>query len=72
MAIWTRQKALFDKAEQLEPDNSFVYRNLGLYYKANGNHTAACTNMQKAMDLNIVEQYGAQFIEELVNYCEDQ
>ena len=60
---------LFQKSEALNPKNSFVYRNYGLYYMYKENKELACLNLQKARDMKIVENYGETFIVELVEYC---
>lgn len=57
------------KAEIKDPKNSFVYRNYSLYYKQIGNKELACLNLQKAIDLDIVVNYGRSYIRELELYC---
>lgn len=60
----------FQKAKTINPENSFIYRNIGLYYKEKGDKNLSCQNLNKAIELKIVEEWGTQYIEDLINYCE--
>jgi tetratricopeptide (TPR) repeat protein len=60
---------LIKKAETLDPNNSFVYRNYGLYYLRKNNKVLACQNLRKALDLKIIEQWGQSYVAELITYC---
>ncbi len=57
------------KAKEIDENNSFVYRNLGLIALKRGNKTKACTLLQKAIDKGIVEKWGELYIRELNAYC---
>lgn len=59
----------FQKALKIEPENSFIYRNIGLYYMQKDEKKAACKNLKKALDLKIVEDWGESYVEVLMNYC---
>ena len=60
------------KAEQLDPTNSFVYRNYGLYYLKKNDKVQACQNLQKAIKLNIIEDWGEIYVAELRAYCNEK
>ena len=60
---------LISRAEKLDPTNSFVYRNYGLYYMKKGDKIQACKNLQKAIDLKIIEEWGEGYVSELMMYC---
>jgi len=57
------------KCKEMDEGNSFVYRNLALIYKAQGDKEKSCENYQKALDLNIIQQWGSKYVEELIDYC---
>lgn len=59
----------FQRAEVLNPENSFVYRNYGLYYMRMGNKEKACKNLKKSIELKIIEEWGVHYITELQEYC---
>ena len=63
---------LFKKAESLDPKNSFIFRNLGLYYLKSDNRKLACENLKKAIELNIIEEWGEQYVEELLRFCNNK
>ena len=63
--------AYFEKAEKLDPSNSFIYRNYGLYFMYKEDKENACKQLQKAKDLKLVEDYGTSYIEELEKYCKE-
>jgi len=60
----------FKKAKKLDRNNSFIYRNFGLYYMKKGQKEEACKNLQKSIDLKIVEEWGDSYISELKEYCQ--
>ena len=62
----------FEKSEQIDSTNSFVYRNYGLYYMYKNEKELACENMRKSIDLGIEEKWGTQYIIELKQYCEGE
>ncbi len=61
----------FEKSKLLNPDNSYVYRNIGLYYMKKNNKTKACENLELAIKKNFIKQWGEKAIIELINYCND-
>jgi len=65
-----RGLSLVLRAKGEDPDNAFVYRNLALIYMAKGEQNLACEHYQRALDLKIVEEWGAQYVAELMNYCQ--
>lgn len=60
----------FVKSQEINPDNSFIYRNYGLYYMYKEDKENACLNLKKALDLKIIEEWGINYVEELIRYCE--
>jgi tetratricopeptide (TPR) repeat protein len=63
---------LFKKAEKIDPSNSFIYRNLGLYHLKKDQKEQACINLKKSIDLNIISEWGEMYIIELRIYCNKQ
>lgn len=62
------KKYLF-KSQKLNAKNSFLYRNFALYYQALGEKKKSCKNLQKAIELNIIEEWGEKYVQELIDYC---
>lgn len=60
---------LFKKANKINPENSFTYRNIGLYYKKKNDKKLACEYLQKAIEFKIIETWGEHYITELKDYC---
>ncbi|UTW62791.1 tetratricopeptide repeat protein [bacterium SCSIO 12741] len=56
-------------AQKIEPENSWVYRNLGLIHKAKGEKKQACKQLDKALKLEFVKYWGTDYIQELLDYC---
>lgn len=63
-------KAKFLKSMEMNPDNPFVYRNLGLYYMLIDDKKAACKNLRKCLNKKMIETWGEQYITELREFCE--
>ena len=57
------------KSKELNRDNAFVYRNLALIFKFKGDKAKSCLNYQKALDLNIIQNWGEKYVEELIECC---
>jgi tetratricopeptide (TPR) repeat protein len=60
---------LISKSKELDENNAFVFRNLALIYKYKGDKEKSCFNYQKALELNIVQNWGEKYVEELIEYC---
>ncbi|MFK7756679.1 MAG: tetratricopeptide repeat protein [Flavobacteriales bacterium] len=57
------------EAKNLNADNSFVYRNLGLIRMKQQKKEEACAFLQKALDLDILVEWGEFYVQELLQYC---
>lgn len=66
---------LFLKTKKIDPKNAFVYRNLGLYYKAKAKKKSAQKNLKLAIKYGILEKWGTEngekYIAELRDYCNE-
>jgi tetratricopeptide (TPR) repeat protein len=60
---------LITKSKQLDSNNAFVFRNLALIYKHKGDKENSCFNYKKALELNIIQEWGKKYVEELIEYC---
>ena len=54
---------------QLYPENSFAYRNRALIYIAQNKTSLACSDIQKAIDLNFESTYGSEINTLKNQYC---
>jgi tetratricopeptide (TPR) repeat protein len=59
----------YEKALKIDPENSFIYRNIGLYYKTLNDKEQACSYLNKALSMNFIVDWGEYYILELYNYC---
>lgn len=58
-----------ERSIAIRPENSWAYRNRGLIYKAMGSSGPACRDLQRALDRGFEQQWGAEDIRELREYC---
>lgn len=59
------------KAKKMDSKNAFVYRNLGLIYKKRDNKSKACGLLKKAVSLDIIDEWGIDYVQELIDYCDN-
>ena len=62
----------YEKSKEMDPSNSYVYRNIGLYYIAMEDRQSACLNYQLALDKDFIASWGKAHIVELHEYCENK
>lgn len=61
----------FQKSESIDSTNSFVFRNYGLYYMHKNDKEKTRENLQKAIELGLIEKWGESYILELRSYCQE-
>ncbi|CAL2089681.1 exported hypothetical protein [Tenacibaculum sp. 190524A05c] len=64
-----KAEKLILKAQKIDANNSFVYRNLGLIALKRKQKNKACTYLDKAIEKGIINEWGEHYIKELVLYC---
>jgi protein O-GlcNAc transferase len=55
----------------INSNNSYLYRNIGLYYKATKNKIKACVNLDIAIAQGFIDDWGKQSLYELMEYCQE-
>ena len=56
----------------LAPNNAYGYRNRGLIYLARNQKKQACADLDSALGLEFVKQWGSRDLEELIDYCRSE
>lgn len=57
------------RAQELNPENPFVYRNLGLIYMKRGKKRQACAFLNQSIEYGMIVKWGSSYIAELQEYC---
>jgi len=60
------------KSYSINPTNSFLHRNLGLYFIRTGEASEACSCLTKALNLGFIKEWGESHISELIEFCKDK
>ena len=68
-SAYKKAEKLILEAKDIDENNSFVYRNLGLIAMKKGKKEKACNMLEKSIEKGIIDKWGKIYVGELIEYC---
>lgn len=70
LASFKEAESDLNKSKSINPENSYLYKYLGLFYIEIDNQAKACSMFQKAIDLGFTKLYGNEVNNLIKQYCD--